>query len=84
MFSTEEAKKAYFKDRYANNKDKYKKNAYNTWYNRAKIKFDTEFPTDEQVKETRNEYYREYRKNHPKETKDIMNNFYNNWANKEE
>lgn len=86
MYKNQEDVKEYFRQHYKNHKDEYKTNIHNYWYRKAKVKFGVEEPTEEQIRETRNEYYRNYRKDHPVETKNTVEKFYKNWAenNKEE
>ncbi len=77
MYRNEAAKRAYFQNRYKKQKDKYKKNQENYWINKTKTILGKDDVTDEEVKECRNNYYREYRKNHQEEIKNIEDNFWN-------
>lgn len=77
MYKDEEVKRMYFKKRYEQNKDSYKQQREAYWVRYAKKKLNKEDVTEEEVKECRNAYYREYRKAHPKETKEIIENFWN-------
>lgn len=65
MYKDDNVKREYFKQRYANNKDMYKKSRNNYWTNYARKKLNKEDVTDEEIRECRNAYYTEYRKNNP-------------------
>lgn len=80
MYKNPDDARAYFKNRYQSKKQDYKNNMNNYWYRKAQEKYGVQEPTEEQIKETRNEYYRQYRKDHPVETKQTMERFYENWA----
>lgn len=84
MYKNEEAKKAYFKDRYQNFKEDYKKANENYWVRYARKRLGKPDVTEDEVRECRNTYYREYRAAHPKETKEIQERFYENWNERNE
>lgn len=65
MYKDESAKRAYFRDRYRKNKDMYKNIQSNYWINYAKKRLGKNEVTDEEVRQCKNLYYKEYRKNNP-------------------
>ena len=77
MFVDPEKKKAYFKKRYEENKEMYKKNNINKWRAKAIQKFGCIEPSPEQLRIVRNEYYREYRKKNKDKIQEINARFYN-------
>ena len=79
MYASEEAKRAYFKDRYKNFKEDYKAANASYWEKYARKKLNKLEVTEEEIRLCRNEYYREYRAKHPKQTKEIQDRFYENW-----
>lgn len=80
MYKNKEDKKAYFRDRYKNHKEDYVKASNNYWFNYACKRLNKTDVTDEEIRQCKNAYYREYRATHPVETKRIQAKFYENWA----
>ena len=80
MYSSEEAKKAYFQNRYKNQKDRYKINQDNYWKKYAMKKLQKIDVTDEEVKYCKNQYYKEYRDTHKEEVQKTNEKFWNNKA----
>lgn len=78
MYSNEEAKRAYFKKRYREQKNLYKANQYVYWERYAKRQLGKEDVTEEEVKKCRNQYYKEYRDTHKEQIKKINDKFWNN------
>lgn len=82
MYKSEDAKRAYFANRYQNKKEEYKQSQNNYWINYAKKQLNKEDVTDEEVKKCRNEYYRNYRRNNNNRIQNITSNFWNNQTEK--
>lgn len=80
MYKNEEDKRAYFKKRYEEHKDKYIKASNNYWYNYACKKLNKDDVTDDEIRLCKNQYYREYRAKHQEEIKATQQRFYKNWA----
>ncbi len=80
MYKSEEDKRAYFKERYKTHKDRYVKASNNYWYNYACKRLGKIEVSDEEIRQCKNAYYREYRAAHPVETKQTQARFYQNWA----
>lgn len=84
MYKSEEAKKAYFAERYRKNKEKYKANQKLYWENKTKEWLGKDDVTEEEIKQCYNNYHKEYRHANPKTIKQNMNNFWERQANKGE
>ena len=80
MYSNEEAKREYFRNRYRTQKERYKKNQSNYWKNYAIRKLGKEDVTEEEIKHCKNQYYKEYRDTHKEEVEQINNKFWENKA----
>jgi hypothetical protein len=73
-------KNAYYQEYYKQNAKKQAHANYEYWYKKAKVKYHTETPSNEQIRETRNEYYRNYRKNKPEIIKKNQEDFFRRYA----
>lgn len=73
-------KNVYYQEYYKQNAKKQKHANYEYWYKKAKLKYHTETPSDEQIRETRNEYYRNYRKSKPEVIKKNQEDFFKRYA----
>ena len=76
MYKSADAKKAYFKERYNNNKERYKKANEQHWIKVTREKLGKEDVTEEEVKQVRNEYYKEYRRTHKAEIQKHTEDFW--------
>ena len=82
MYSNNDVKKAYFAERYKNNKDKYKVNQNLYWEKKAKEILQRDFVTEEDIRKVYNEYHREYRRKHAEQTKNTTDKFWKKQAEK--
>ena len=82
LYKDEAVKKAYFQNRYQENKDNYKKQRETYWVRYAKRQLNKDNVTDKEVKECRNAYYREYRRTHKEQTNATLNRFWEKQAQK--
>lgn len=73
-------KNVYYQEYYKQNTKKQAHANYEYWYKKAKIKYNTMAPSDEQIRETRNEYYRNYRKNKPEVIKKNQEDFFRRYT----
>lgn len=76
MYKSADAKKAYFQERYQNNKDRYKEANKNFWVKYAREQLNKEDVTDEEIRRCKNEYYKQYRREHSTIVKKNMDNFW--------
>lgn len=74
------AKNAYYQEYYKQNTKRQAHANYEYWYKKAKVKYRTEAPSDEQIRETRNEYYRNYRKSKPEIIKKNQEDFFRRYT----
>ena len=74
------AKNEYYREYYRKNTKRQAHANYDYWLKKAKDKYKVENPTEEQIKETRNEYYRNYRKTRPAVIAKNQNDFFERYA----
>lgn len=82
MYKNEDAKRAYFKNRYKTHKDDYRVQRDTYWERYAKRILGKEEVTEQEVKDCKNAYYREYRKNNKEQTDATNKRFWENQAKK--
>ena len=76
MYKDEDVKKAYFKERYNNNKDMYKQSRTDYWKKYAMKQLQKEEVTEEEIRQCKNNYYRKYRKDNPEIIRRTLHNFW--------
>lgn len=76
MYKSADAKKAYFQERYKKNKERYAKANKEHWVKYTKKKLNKDDVTEEEIRLCKNEYYREYRREHSTVIKKNMDNFW--------
>ena len=76
MYKSADAKRDYFKKRYENNKEKYAKANEEHWIKYARKTLNKEDVTEDEVRQCKNAYYREYRRNNKKSIEKNMDDFW--------
>lgn len=76
MYKSKEAKQAYFKERYKNNKDKYKQASDSYWVKYAREQLQKDDVTEDEIRLCKNDYYKKYRKEHSTAVKKNMDDFW--------
>ena len=76
MYKSADAKKAYFQERYQNNKDKYKEAHKNFWLKYTREQLQKEDVTEDEIRLCKNDYYKKYRKAHSTAVKKNMDDFW--------
>lgn len=75
-----EAYRAYHRNRYANNPNAQKNASSKYWYNKACKILGKENVTDEEVKQVKCNYYKQYRDEHKEKIQSKLNQYWENVA----
>lgn len=76
MYKSADAKRDYFKKRYENNKEKYAKANEEHWIKYARKMLNKEDVTEDEVRQCKNAYYREYRQKNKRTVEKNMDDFW--------